>query len=246
MSQAPSTSTNSRTLFVSAMKSYEKKTKTDLHTHPIATQLQSCNSSSDILAVLRGKLNPTINVLYTFSATLGQGVGLIFSPVNFISAGIGVLFLATMDSDVGASEDTFADFFERIGNFFKRLEFYTEVPPTNTMTDIIVNIMVEVLSVFTIATKEIKQGRTKIPQEAVGRKDIEDALKKLDRLTQEEALMAAAQILKLTRTVDTKVTGVGKTLKGVDDKIDVVVGDAKDVKMILQQTSNNVDDLKCS
>jgi hypothetical protein len=48
-------------------------------------------------------------------------------------------------------------------------------------------------------------------------------LKKLDRLTQEEALMAAAQILKLTRTVDTKVTGVGNKLKGVDDKIDVVV-----------------------
>jgi hypothetical protein len=57
----------------------------------------------------------------------------------------------------------------------------------------------------------------------VGRKDIEDALKRLDRLTQEEALMAAAQILKLTRIIDTKVTGVENKLKGVDDKIDVVV-----------------------
>jgi hypothetical protein len=57
----------------------------------------------------------------------------------------------------------------------------------------------------------------------VGRKDIEDVLKKLDRLTQEEALMAAAQILKLTHTVDTKVTGVGNKLNGVDDKIGVVV-----------------------
>ena len=57
----------------------------------------------------------------------------------------------------------------------------------------------------------------------VGRKDIEDALKRLDRLTQEEALMAAAQILNLTHTVDNKVTGVGNKLKDVDDKMDVVM-----------------------
>ena len=97
MSQSPSASTSSsnfRTIFVAAMKAYEKKTKTDLLTHPLATQLQSCASSSDILAVLHNKvnefdkarsrneklsnwLNPTINVLYAFSATLGQDVGLV-------------------------------------------------------------------------------------------------------------------------------------------------------------------------
>ncbi|KAH9014968.1 hypothetical protein EDB84DRAFT_1567904 [Lactarius hengduanensis] len=87
-------SSNFRTIFVAALKKYEKKTKTDLLTHPLASQLQSCNSSSDILAVLRDKanefdqsrahnerlsswLNPTINVLYAFSATLGEGVGLV-------------------------------------------------------------------------------------------------------------------------------------------------------------------------
>ena len=63
----------------------------------------------------------------------------------------------------------------------------------------------------------------KFVKKLVGRKDIEDALKRLDRLTQEEALMAAAQILKLTRTVDKKVTGVGNKLEDVDDKLDVVV-----------------------
>jgi hypothetical protein len=50
----------------------------------------------------------------------------------------------------------------------------------------------------------------------VGRKDIEDALRRLDRLTQEEALMAAAQILNLTHAVNNK-------LKDVDDKVNVVV-----------------------
>ena len=62
--------------------------------------------------------------------------------------------------DVNAAQEALIDIFERIENFFKRLETYTEVKPSEAMTDIIVKIMVEVLNVFAIATKEIKQGRT--------------------------------------------------------------------------------------
>ena len=95
-----------------------------------------------------------------------------------ISAGIGVLFLVRIfldlivdalstdicqaAKDVGASEEALADLFERIENFFKRLESYTEVPPTNAMTDVILKIMVEVLNIFAIATKEMKQGRASV------------------------------------------------------------------------------------
>jgi hypothetical protein len=61
--------------------------------------------------------------------------------------------------DVEASQDALIDLFERIENFFKRLETYTTVPPTDAMTDIIVKIMIEVLNVFAIATKEMKQSR---------------------------------------------------------------------------------------
>ena len=85
------------------MEAYKKKTKTDLLTHPLATQLQSCDSSSDILAVLHDKvnefdesqsrnkklsswLNPTINVLYAFSATLGQGVGLVSPSLSWLTS----------------------------------------------------------------------------------------------------------------------------------------------------------------
>ena len=51
------------------------------------------------------------------------------------------------------------DAFERIESFFRRLEIYTEVLPTDEMMDTIIRIMVEVLSIIGIATKEIKQGR---------------------------------------------------------------------------------------
>ena len=93
-----------------------------------------------------------------------------------MSTGIGILFLVRISpnrffggvfnykvcqaaKDVGASEEALSDLFDRIENFFKRLESYTEVPPTNAMTDIIVKIMVEVLNIFAIATKDMKHGR---------------------------------------------------------------------------------------
>lgn len=52
------------------------------------------------------------------------------------------------------------DIFSRIEKFFKRLESYTEVSPTAAMTDMIVEIMVEVLAILAIATKEIKERRS--------------------------------------------------------------------------------------
>ena len=65
--------------------------------------------------------------------------------------------------------------------------------------------------------------------------DIEDSLKRLDGLTQEEAQMSAAQVLKATHAVDDtgrvrgvadialsvdhRVAGVGDQVQGVDDKV---------------------------
>ena len=103
----------------------------------------------------------------------------IFSPAKVISAGVGILLLVKIDfhffvgmsfncnvcqaaKDVDASDEVLADLFERIEYFFKRLESYTEVPPTDAMTNLIVKIMVEVLNIFAIATKELKQGRASV------------------------------------------------------------------------------------
>lgn len=52
----------------------------------------------------------------------------------------------------------------------------------------------------------LSQSSTKLRLErflkkVAGRTDIEDALKRLDRLTQEEARMALAEVLKITHTV---------------------------------------------
>ncbi|KAI9449038.1 hypothetical protein BJY52DRAFT_1228002 [Lactarius psammicola] len=173
-------------------------------------------------------LDPTVNVLYAFSATLGNGVGLIFPPSNVIFAGIGVLLQAI--KDVRTSQDALVDLFGRLEYFFKRLEQYIEVRPTVAMTDIIVKIMAEVLSILGIVTKEVGQGRTKAYlKKLIGRKDVEDALQRLDALTQEEARMAAAEALTITRGIDDKVKDLNDKVKDVDDRVKDVDDKVKDV-----------------
>jgi hypothetical protein len=100
------------------------------------------------------------------------------------------------------------------------------------MTDIITEIMVEVLKIFGIATKELRRGSaSKIPlaifriypelhlekflKKLAGRTDLEDAVKRLDNLTQEEARMALAEVLKITHNVRDEVKVVIEGARGV-------------------------------
>jgi hypothetical protein len=107
------------------------------------------------------------------------------------------------------------------------------------MTDIITQILVEVLKIFGIATKELKRGSagtlkigcvgifTKICAEKFMRKlagmaDLEDALKKLDRLTQEEARIALAEVLRITNSVRDQVKVVDGKVERVEDKVETM------------------------
>ena len=49
------------------------------------------------------------------------------------------------------------DLFDRIENFFRRLEVYVNLPVMEGMTNVIVKVMVEVLQIVALATREIQQ-----------------------------------------------------------------------------------------
>ena len=66
-------------------------------------------------------------------------------------------------SGVSSSYDALLELFECLGSFLKRLEIYTNIPPTPIMTDIVVKMLLELLSVLALATKQIKQGRFSEP-----------------------------------------------------------------------------------
>ena len=86
-------SSNFQLIFNNALNTYKKRTKKDLLAHPLAAELQKCNSPTAILAVLHQQvqgldrspsddrwtkwLDPTVNVLYMFSETLGEGISLV-------------------------------------------------------------------------------------------------------------------------------------------------------------------------
>jgi hypothetical protein len=59
----------------------------------------------------------------------------------------------------------------------------------------------------------------KYVKKLVGRTDMEDSLKRLDKLTQEEARMATAQVLKVAHTVEEGVRGIVDKVDGVDDRV---------------------------
>ena len=105
----PSRASNFQLIFNIALKAYEKNTKSDLLTHPLASQLQECDSPAAILSVLQSQvddleqarksdkrltnwLGPTINVLLAFSDTLGEGVSLVSIKGN---PGLGLSLTAT-------------------------------------------------------------------------------------------------------------------------------------------------------
>ena len=61
--------------------------------------------------------------------------------------------------NVRASENSLFEIFERLEAFFQRLEIYTGAALDQKMLETVTKIMVEVLNIIGIATKEIKQGR---------------------------------------------------------------------------------------
>ncbi|KAH9033931.1 hypothetical protein EDB85DRAFT_2289282 [Lactarius pseudohatsudake] len=242
--QASSPSTpNFRPIFEKALEEYEKKTGKDLTAHPLATEIKACNSPESILAVLQGKanelnqsrssderltkwLNPTVNILSALSATLGEGVGSVFSPTKIIFSGIGILLVAAKST--AANRDVLVNLFGRIESFFERLKIYTNVPPSPAVTDELAKIMAEVLSILAIATRGIKEKRIKIFfKKVAGINGLEDALQKFGELERRELLTGIAQV-----TSDINVLR--------DDAKETKV-DAKETKAMIKEMAEKMD-----
>ena len=115
---------------------------------------------------------------------------------------------------MNTSYDKLVDLLETIERLLKPLAIYTRIQPTPYMDEIVVKIVVELLSILALTTKELKQGR---PSESVpadvlsysmlfserlvkkifGERDADAILRRLDRLSYDEARMTAAEILKV-------------------------------------------------
>ena len=75
-----------------------------------------------------------------------------------------------------------------------------------------------------------------------GRTDLEDALKKLDRLTQEEARMAITENLRLTQSVRDEVKVVDGKVERVEEKVEDVGDKVEDMGVRVEDKVQCVDE----
>jgi len=133
------------------------------------------------------------------------------------------------------------------------------VPPTAVMMYIIVEIMAALLSFLALATKEMRRGRigksahrptedsrllahlgsAKCVKKLMGNNDVEEALQKLDRLTQEEARMAAAELIKITYAADDRV-GVDEGVQSAGNNFEVVGNEVRGINHKVRDIHNGV------
>ena len=187
MSLSPPTTSSSnlhwKAIFESTMNEYQRKTKKYLFAHPLGSQLQACDSPYAMLVVLQ--------------AIHGQIQN----------------FERSMNID---------EIFDCMENFFRRLELYIAAPMAGAMKAIIVKIMTEVIVILGFVTKEEGRMSKSIADDTfpvadkdlerylrklIGRRDIQDAQRGLDRLMEEETRVLAA-LAYVTRNVGTRVETV--------------------------------------
>ncbi|KAH8979288.1 hypothetical protein EDB86DRAFT_2836006 [Lactarius hatsudake] len=146
-------STSFQLILDAAIADYAKETGIDPIKHPFADRLQTSHSPDDVLELLGDKASEFEN--YREGNLCYYQVP--FQPVGAIFVGLDILLSAA--SGVSSSYDALVDLFNCVGNFLKRLRVYTNLPLDLSLKEICVKIMVELLSVLALATKQIKQGR---------------------------------------------------------------------------------------
>ncbi|KAI0280250.1 hypothetical protein BC826DRAFT_1112292 [Russula brevipes] len=200
-------------IFSVAQDEYKKLTGHDVRRHPLALKFDTCRSPEDVSKLLQMQgqalstfnkgnealmrwLNPTVNILFILSGTLGEGIGLPFSPAKTIFTGIGVLLGAVKDE--AASHDKLIELFERIHCFLHRLESYIRTLLSSEFVELLGKIMAQLLSILALSTKAMTERRIKkVLKRLAGKTDVEDAVSRLDVLTKDENLAVVAKSLEL-------------------------------------------------
>ena len=103
------------TIFDAASTEYEALTGKDLGTHPFTLAIDGHNTADSVLEVFRKQaqafdkfrkandkmmawLTPIVNILFTFSATLGEGIGLVSLRFVYIKQYLNAYFSALLSS----------------------------------------------------------------------------------------------------------------------------------------------------
>ncbi|KAH9023919.1 hypothetical protein EDB85DRAFT_297475 [Lactarius pseudohatsudake] len=218
LSKAHTSSLHSGSILDVALNEYRKNTGNDLLSHPLAIELQRCDSVEGILAILQRQANTFEQQCRDANRGLMKWIrSSIFPPAKPIFTGIGILLAAA--KDVGASHDVLLDLFRRVGDFFERFEVYIRGFLDTKVAEALVNVVVKILNILSIATKEIEKSRTRrFFNKLGGKRVIEDALGELENLIQGEHYMVAAQVLQDVSKLKHGMETVGAAVRQITNK----------------------------
>lgn len=163
--------------------------------------------------------------------------------------------------DVAASHDAIMHLFECIHLFLQRLDRYTGIPLTDDLTEILGKIMAQLLLILALSTKAMMNGRIsklghllshsfvadsdteKVLKRLVGRKEVEDAVLRLDTLTKEENVMIAARNLEITHRVDGNVEASKVLTENIDNNVKATIALTEDVDDNVKATKALTEDI---
>ncbi|KAI0258920.1 hypothetical protein BC834DRAFT_1036150 [Gloeopeniophorella convolvens] len=224
---SPDDSSRFRSLFEGALKEYYEHTGTDLASHPLYGKLRTCESVESVIDAVKEqarafgeyrkgnratqlmttKLSPLVDAILILNEDLGKTLGEVVQPAKMVCAGVGLLLRAS--KGVSESYDSLVDLFDTMSRFLERVKVYTRMEQTPAMTEIVMKMMIGLLNILGLATKEIKQGRLKaFGKKLLGSKKIEEVVNRLDRLTLEEGRMSTTHILLIVHTLLENLKGV--------------------------------------
>ncbi|KAH9035521.1 hypothetical protein EDB85DRAFT_2143687 [Lactarius pseudohatsudake] len=144
MSSVVMNTSTSKAIFDNALEEYKKETGTNLTTHPLANNLQTCDSPDAVLNVLQEHvrayeesrngdqrliklLDPMICICFSLHSVKR------FKPARVIFAGFSVLLATAKVSE--ASHNALIDLFELVGSFLERLKIYSGIPLTTEINE---------------------------------------------------------------------------------------------------------------
>ncbi|KAF8268479.1 hypothetical protein EI94DRAFT_1700226 [Lactarius quietus] len=109
--------------------------------------------------------------------------------------------------DLSSSHDVLLDLFRRMEDFFKRFKAYSQSFVTTELAEVLVKVVVKVLNILSVATKEVKRNQI------MGKKNIENALGELDTVIQGEHYTATTQVLQDTSQLRRDMEAIGAAVQ---------------------------------
>ncbi|KAH9966535.1 hypothetical protein BC827DRAFT_1381797, partial [Russula dissimulans] len=200
-----------RSLFEAALNEFEKRAGTNLIQHQIFNKLIACQSIESVVDILQEQtealrtsqgdnntLMKSIKRIVHILHSLSTNHMVAFPPEKAVFAAIGILLSAIKDVD--KTYDILVDYFESFESFLRRLDIYTKIPSTMAITKVVIKILTELLSTISLAIQQVEQGRLKkLGKRLLGENygEVEAILRRLDRLTLEEARMIGTTTLEV-------------------------------------------------